>query len=156
MSDAGAIAESFYSAFAARDPAAMGAFYGDDAQFSDPVFPALSAGEVRAMWTLLLTSGSDLSVEHQLLSSTETHAVTQWTARYHFSATGLPVVNIVTATMNVADGLIRRHRDYFSFYRWSSQALGLPGKLLGWSPIIRRKVRGQAAARLKAYMAKQA
>jgi hypothetical protein len=35
-------------------------------------------------------------------------------------------------------------------------ALGPPGILLGWSPMVQNKVRGQAAAALKSYRAKKA
>ncbi len=156
MTAAGDIADRFYQAFATRDDATMGALYGEDARFSDPVFPDLDAQQARAMWSMLLRSGSDLKIDYQILSATETTAKTQWTAHYHFSATGRPVTNVVVATMDVSEGKIRRHRDAFSFYRWSAQALGLPGLLIGWSPILRAKVRAQAAARLRAFMTRQA
>ena len=44
------------------------------------------------------------------------------------------------------------HRDRFSFWRWSRQALGLPGVLLGWSPSLKRKVRSTAAGNLKKFL----
>mgnify|MGYP000423281271 CR=1 FL=1 len=52
------------------------------------------------------------------------------------------------------DGLIIEHRDSFDFYRWSRQALGVPGLLLGWSSFLQNKVRAQAAANLKRYLGK--
>ncbi len=154
--DAGQVAKAFYTALSARDARTMGALYADDAHFSDPIFPDLDAAHARAMWAMLFSSGSDLAVDHEILSNSLRQAVVRWTARYRFSRTGLPVVNVVTATLDVENGLIRRHRDKFSFYRWASQALGLPGRLIGWSPIIKARVRAQAAARLKAYIAQQA
>ena len=156
MPDASAVADGFYRAFAAHDAKAMGAFYADDARFSDPVFPDLSAREVRAMWDMLLQPGADLRIEHKLVSANAEQAEVEWIAHYHFSRTGRPVVNRVLARMDVSGGLIRRHRDQFSFYRWSSQALGLPGLLLGWSPLIRKKVQAQAAERLRNFQAGQA
>ena len=50
--------------------------------------------------------------------------------------------------------MIRRHRDRFDFYRWSRQALGLPGLLLGWTPMLRKGIRAKAAQNLAAYLAK--
>ena len=50
------------------------------------------------------------------------------------------------------DGLIATHRDRFNFWRWSRQALGLPGVLLGWSPSLKRKVRSTAAENLKKFL----
>ena len=39
-----------------------------------------------------------------------------------------------------------------NFWRWSRQALGPIGMLLGWSPMVRGKVRAQAARALDQYM----
>ena len=50
----------FYTAFAAGDHETMAASYTDDASFSDPVFPHLSADEVGAMWRMFCTSGNEL------------------------------------------------------------------------------------------------
>ena len=52
-------------------------------------------------------------------------------------------------------GQIVRHKDRFDFWRWSRQALGAPGVLLGWTPVIRNKVRGQAAANLRKFLERQ-
>ena len=51
-------------------------------------------------------------------------------------------------------GLVRRHPDRFDLWRWSRMALGMPGVLLGWSPLIRNKVRKQAADGLAAFRSK--
>lgn len=50
-------------------------------------------------------------------------------------------------------GLIRTQRDSFDFWAWSRQALGAPGLLLGWTPFLHNKVRAQAAANLRKYLA---
>jgi ketosteroid isomerase-like protein len=155
MSGASDVAEEFYSALAAHDPAAMGALYADDAVFSDPVFPRLDAAGARAMWSMLLRPGVKLAVVWRLLNADENSATVEWTARYIFPATGRPVTNRVTSELEIADGLIRRHRDTFSFHHWARQALGLPGLLLGWAPILKARVEAQAAARLAAYREKR-
>ncbi len=54
----------------------------------------------------------------------------------------------VQARFHFEGGLIADHHDDFDFYRWSRQALGPTGLLLGWSPIVRSKVRRMAAGRL--------
>jgi hypothetical protein len=77
-----------------------------------------------------------------------------WEAHYLFSATGRKVHNIIDGTFTFTpDGLIATHRDRFSFWRWSRQALGAPGLLLGWSPSLKRKVRSTAAGNLKKFLA---
>lgn len=143
---------TFYSAFTQRDWAVMGACYHEEARFSDPVFPGLDAQAVRAMWKMLLTSGADLRVTYTTLEETAEGGRVRWEAWYTFSRTGRPVHNIITSTFTLKDGLILVQRDRFDFWRWSRQALGTTGLLLGWSPILRDKVRTTAATGLKKAM----
>lgn len=150
------VATRFYEAFAQRDAETMAACYAENAQFSDPVFPRLAGAEVGMMWRMLCERGTDLRVEHTILSHTAHTAVVQWDAYYTFSATGRMVHNRVHATMTVKDGRIVQHTDRFGFWRWTRHALGLPGVLLGWTPIVQGKVRSQAAAGLAAYTKKAA
>ena len=63
--------------------------------------------------------------------------------------------NIIRASFKVADGKIVEHSDAFDFWRWSRQALGTPGLLLGWSSFLQKKVQGQAAKSLDEYEAKK-
>lgn len=136
--------DTFYQAFAARDAATMIALYHPEAHFHDPVFRALNATEVRAMWTMLLAQGRDLRVVHNVLNEDAKGGAVLWEARYTFSATGRPVHNRISAAFAFRDGLIHTHRDTFSLWRWSRQALGTPGLLLGWSPLIANAVHRKA------------
>jgi hypothetical protein len=52
--------------------------------------------------------------------------------------------------------LIVSHHDSFDFWRWSRQALGAPGLLLGWSPVLRNQVRKQANTSLRKYLQNKA
>lgn len=146
------VADDFYQAFADRDWRTMGALYADDAIFSDPAFSSLNAREVRAMWRMLITRGTDLAVEYEVLQQGADAARVRWTAHYTFSQTRRPVVNVITATMKLRDGRIVEHVDAFDFHRWARQALGAPGLLLGWTPFFQRKVQGQARAGLRQFM----
>ncbi|MBL0044132.1 MAG: nuclear transport factor 2 family protein [Flavobacteriales bacterium] len=143
------VIERFYTAFAQRDWLTMGACYHDQATFNDPVFVDLNATEARAMWKMLVTSGKDLRVTHAILTEDGKTGSAQWDAWYTFSKTGRPVHNRITATFTFKDGLILSHHDQFDFWRWSRQALGTSGLLLGWTPIVRNKVRGIARAGLE-------
>jgi ketosteroid isomerase-like protein len=136
--------ERFYQAFAARDAVSMNALYHPEARFHDPVFRSLDAREVRAMWTMLLAQGRDLRVTHRILHEDDGSGRVQWEARYTFSATGRPVHNRVTAEFTFRDGLILTHTDTFSLWHWSRQALGTPGLVLGWSPLIANAVHRKA------------
>jgi hypothetical protein len=78
-------------------------------------------------------------------------------ARYRFSATGRLVHNSIDARFAFDRlGLITRHNDSFDFWRWSRQALGMPGVVLGWTPLLRTGVRKKADANLRRYLAQQA
>ena len=142
----------FYTAFGQRDWSTMGACYSDTARFSDPVFPELDAAGVRAMWKMLLTSGSDLRITFKISEESDESAVCEWEAFYTFSRTGKKVHNVIRSEFELREGLIHRQRDHFDFWRWSRQALGPSGLLLGWSPLVKNKVRGIAAAGLKKAM----
>jgi len=135
----------FYTAFAQGDWATMGSCYHNAARFSDPVFPDLDAKGVRAMWKMLLSSGRELRVTFNVLEENATGGRCRWEAFYTFSKSGRPVHNIITSTFTLKDGLIVRQQDVFDFWRWSRQALGTSGLLLGWSPVVRNKVRAFAA-----------
>ena len=148
-----ALLEEFYAAFARRDGAAMAAAYSPSATFSDPVFVGLRGGEPGAMWQMLTSRSKDLEVECVACTADETTGSAHWIARYTFAQTGRPVVNEVRSTFTFVDGLIATQRDDFAFHRWAGQALGLPGKLLGGTPIIKKAVQAKARAGLDAYLA---
>ena len=139
--------ETFYTAFAARDYAAMQACYQPAAEFADEVFTA-KGKEVGAMWHMLSEGGGDLQVTHRDVQANDATGRAHWEARYAFSATKRRVHNIIEAEFRFEAGRIAAHRDHFSFWRWSSQALGPTGLLLGWSPFLHNRVRTTARHRL--------
>jgi ketosteroid isomerase-like protein len=143
----------FCAAFAARDGEAMAALYTPDARFSDPVFVDLRGEEPGAMWRMLTGRADDLKVELLEHEAEDDRGSARWVARYTFTQTGRPVENEVRASFRFADGLIAEHRDEFDFHRWSRQALGTPGLLLGWTPLLRAAVRRRARASLDEFLA---
>ena len=131
----------------------MGSCYHKDVVFNDPAFKNLSHDQVKAMWEMLIErSNGVLTIDfHSVLGDNEMAQCT-WEAEYLFSKTGNEVHNIIHATMRFKDGLIVEHTDQFDFWRWSGMALGLPGKLLGWTPYLKSKVRKMAMSSLHKYM----
>jgi ketosteroid isomerase-like protein len=142
----------FYTAFQQRQYLPMQQSYHPEAKFHDPVFQDLSSEEVRAMWQMLLTSAKDLTVTFSTVQADDHRGSCQWEAWYTFSRTGRKVHNIVQAQFSFRDGKIIQHRDSFDLWRWSRQALGLSGILLGWSPLVKNKIRRMAQAGLKKFM----
>lgn len=146
--------ERFYTAFANRDAATMRGCYAPDAMFEDEVF-TLKGAEIGQMWTMLSQNAREFSLQFRDITADDNSGRAHWEAHYLFSATGRKVHNIIEAEFQFRQGLIVMHRDRFDFWSWSRQALGLPGLLLGWSPLIRNKVRAQAARNLAAFSAKK-
>ncbi|MEA3203941.1 MAG: hypothetical protein QOI63_1621 [Thermoplasmata archaeon] len=138
----------FYEAFQRRDAKAMAACYAADARFSDPVFPDLRGADVLRMWGMLAAGATDLQVTFRAVHADDTAGSAHWDAVYTFSKTGRKVHNRIDARFGFRAGLIVRHQDAFGFWRWSRQALGFTGWVLGWTPLVRDAVRRQAAARL--------
>lgn len=149
--------ETLYAAFQRLDGEAMQACYAPDAVFDDEAFSLRGREEIGAMWTMLceVTKAKGLDVwklDYRVIDAQHAH----WEAHYRFSATGRLVHNIIDGEFEFdSAGLITRHRDRFDFWRWSRQALGAPGLLLGWSPFLRGKVRAQAAKNLAAWRARR-
>jgi ketosteroid isomerase-like protein len=144
--------ERFYAAFDRRDGDAMAACYAPDAVFSDPVFGRLDAAEAGAMWRMLTARADDLRVELVEHEAEGDRGSARWIAHYTFTQTGRPVVNDVRARFRFSDGLFAEHIDRFSFWRWSRQAIGPRGVLLGWTPQMRLAVHRQARAGLSRAM----
>jgi ketosteroid isomerase-like protein len=143
----------FYKAFASLDYVTMQKAYADDAIFYDPVFEHLTAGEVKAMWQMLCTNAKGFSLTHRRVIADADYGSCDWTAHYIFSATGRSVVNKIHAHFRFQHGKILEHQDNFSLYKWSRQALGLPGMFLGWSRYMQKKIRKQAKANLHNFTA---
>lgn len=141
----------FYTAFQQRDAATMAACYAPDVRFSDPVFPDLRGPQAGLMWKMLCERGKDLRLEFRDVRAAGDAGSAHWEAWYTFSATGRKVHNVIDATFEFRDGLIVRHVDRFDFHRWARQALGPVGLLLGWTPLLRDKVRAMAARGLADY-----
>jgi len=148
--------ERFYAAFDSGDGETMAACYAPGARFSDPVFVDLHGEEPGAMWRMLTGRSKDLAVELVDRSVTADRGSARWIARYTFGQTGRLVVNDVRSTFRFRDGLITEQRDDFDFAHWARQALGVPGRLLGWSPYLRGKVQRNARTSLDTFRAAQA
>ncbi|HYE55892.1 MAG TPA: nuclear transport factor 2 family protein, partial [Chitinophagaceae bacterium] len=143
------------TAFQQLDHQTMNDCYSEYPIFNDAVFGILEGEEVWSMWEMLCTNARDFSLTFgniQLLD--EEYATCNWQATYTFSKTGRRVVNTIKAHMRIQDGKITEHTDQFDIWRWSRQALGLPGILLGWSGFFKNRIRLNARKSLAKFMAR--
>lgn len=166
MSDSNAanktLIEKFYTSFACSDAKSMQSCYHSEIVFQDPAFGELRNSKAGDMWEMLLSGPREaadgsktLKIEFSDVQATETTGSAQWIAYYKFSGTGRSVVNKVKATFEFKDGLIIKHTDVFSFWSWSSQALGCSGYTLGWTSCLQNKVNKQANEKLDKFVAKK-
>lgn len=143
----------FYTSFQELDARGMNSCYSEDIVFFDPVFELLQADQARAMWRMLCKNAKDFSLTFANIQDLgDDYYTCDWVATYTFSATGKKVVNNVKAHMKIEDGKITEHSDGFSLHNWSTQALGLSGKLLGWNSFYQRKIKNTARRNLLKFM----
>lgn len=144
----------FYAAFAALDHKTMNECYRDDVVFYDPVFNLLNGNEVFAMWEMLCTRAKEFELQFgNIIKLDHEYYTCEWICKYRFSKSGRMVINKVKAFMRLADGKIIEHSDGFSVHKWSMQALGFSGWLLGWNRFYQKQISKKAINELSRFMA---
>lgn len=143
--------KTFYTAFQNKDWKTMQNCYHETASFSDPVFPNLNGKQTKAMWHMLVAASTDLKITFTHINVSGQTGSCHWEAFYTFSKTGRKVHNKIDARFEFKDGLIVKHTDYFDLWKWTGMALGLSGKLLGWTSFVRNKVRAMAGQNLEKF-----
>lgn len=141
---------TLYRAFQQLDYQTMADCYHPEARFHDEAF-TLEGQQVAAMWQMLSERAQNMTLEFSVYEING-KVTARWEPRYTFSQTGRRVHNIITAEFEFKDGKIITHTDRFNFWRWSYQALGFPGLLLGWTPFLRQKVSRMAMGSLNDFM----
>ena len=149
-----ALLTGFYEAFAQKDPAPMRAAYAPEAQFTDPAFPDLRGAAIGDMWTMLCEQAKGFRLEFRDVKADDGSGSVHWEAWYRFGGKR-KVHNVIEAKFSFSGGRISRHADSFDFWRWSRQALGPAGLVLGWTPMLRGAVVSRAAASLGAWQKKR-
>ncbi len=132
----------------------MAAAYHRDIHFSDEVFANLRGPNAGAMWRMLCDHAEDLKIEFSDIDADNRSGRAHWEAWYTFTTTGRKVHNVIEARFEFRDGRIVRHRDTFDFWRWSRQAIGPVGVLLGWTSFLKKRVRREAARNLDRFTQK--
>ncbi len=144
----------FYLSFAQGDAENMIKCYSDDIKFKDPAFGELLGEDAKNMWRMLIhNSKGKIKITLSDIKANEKTGSANWTAKYVFSKTGRTVVNKITAQFEFRDRKITRHTDHFDLWKWSRQALGWKGYLLGWSSFMENKIQKQTKGLLKKYNA---
>ncbi|KAF2513900.1 nuclear transport factor 2 family protein [Flavobacterium foetidum] len=147
-----ALITKFYTAFANSDAATMCECYHPKIHFVDPAFGLLKENQVCKMWEMLLSRGKgNIKIQFSNVRADNETGSANWTAEYNFSKTNRQVVNKVAAEFVFKDGLIIKHTDNFDMWKWSKQAFGTTGYLLGWTGFFQKKVQKQALLSLRKF-----
>ena len=142
----------FYTAFSNSDANSMCECYHPEIKFRDPVFGLLIGNQACNMWKMLLErSKGNIKIEFSDIKADTYLGNANWIATYHFSKTNRKVTNRVHAQFQFKDGLIIKHTDDFDIWKWSKQALGLPGLILGWTGFMHKKIQQNALLSLDQY-----
>lgn len=131
--------------------------YHDDITFEDPAFGVLRGEDAKNMWRMLCQTqrGKEFKVITSNIEYTPEAGKARWEAFYTFSKTGRKVHNVIHAAFKFKDGKIINHVDRFNLYKWSKQAMGLKGILMGWTPFFRKKLNNQTRFLLSEFQKKQ-
>ncbi|TDO71241.1 SnoaL-like protein [Flavobacterium chryseum] len=144
--------EKFYSAFANADYKTMSECYHPKIHFIDPAFGLLKEEQVSDMWQmLLLRSKGTLKIEFFNIKADDFTGSANWVATYKFSRTNRNVINKIAAEFVFQDGLMIKHTDNFDVWKWSKQAFGITGLLLGWTGFFQDKIQDQALLSLRKF-----
>ena len=147
------IVEKFYEALANLDGDAMADCYHKEIEFQDPAFGVLKGERAGNMWKMLCNSqkGKDFKINLTNIKCTDNEGSSNLDAYYTFSKTGRRVHNRITSSFRFKEGKIISHKDEFDLYRWSRQALGLTGYILGWTGYFKNKFQAQSLKLLERY-----
>ncbi|PKB18910.1 nuclear transport factor 2 family protein [Flavobacterium sp. 5] len=143
----------FYTAFAKADAKTMCECYHNAIQFQDPAFGKLNGNDACQMWNMLMEkSKGNIKIEFSDITADNFSGSAKWIATYNFSKTNRKVINEIHAQFQFRDGLIVNHIDYFDIWKWSKQALGFKGLLLGWTGFMQKQIQKQAMTSLQNYI----
>lgn len=135
--------EKFYTSFSNGKAKEMTDCYHKDITFQDPAFGILKGSRAVKMWEMLLSRSTEkpkISFDNIQTSLEKETTNCNWTAKYVFGAKKRKVTNVIHAQFRFKDGKIIEHIDTFNLWKWSQQALGISGFLMGWTPYMKKKI----------------
>lgn len=148
--------EEFYTSFANGDPSRMTQCYHKDITFKDPAFGTLTGSEAIHMWHMLLNgTKQQIKISFNNIKASHTQGHANWVAEYTYGPKNSVVINHISAEFTFKDGKIYTHTDTFNLWKWTQQAMGLTGFILGWTPFMRKKIQHTLQRKLAKYIKTQ-
>jgi ketosteroid isomerase-like protein len=148
--------QHFYQSFANGAIEDMVNCYEDTATFEDPAFGQLKGEDVRNMCRMLHESSKgQLKVTFHSIQENKDSVSAKWIAEYVFSQTGRKVVNEIEAHFVVKNGKIVQHIDTFNLWKWSRQALGSTGFMIGYTSVFKKALQKKTHHLLRKFVQKR-
>ena len=133
--------KKFYTSFSNGNVNEMLECYHKDIVFQDPVFGELKGERAFKMWEMLLSQKKeDTIISFNTIEATNETGKVNWVAKYLYGEKKRKVINNVSARFKFKDGKIIEHFDTFNLWKWTKQALGISGFLIGWTPFMKNKI----------------
>ncbi len=148
--------EKFYTSFSNGDAKGMIECYHENITFKDPAFGELKGEKAKKMWEMLLSKkNSTTQISFDNVETTKETGSVNWTAKYVYGEKNRKVINMITANFKFKEGKIIEHIDTFNLWKWTQQALGISGYILGWSSFMKNKIQKTTNKKLANYMNKK-
>ncbi|CAA0143674.1 nuclear transport factor 2 family protein [Tenacibaculum maritimum] len=145
--------QKFYTSFSNGNIKDMTDCYHKDITFQDPVFGKLKGQRAIKMWEMLLSQKKDSTkVTFSDIKVDTKNGKANWVAEYLYSETNRKVVNKVSAAFTFKEGKIATHTDSFDLWKWTKQAMGPVGYLIGWTPFMKNKIQKAANHNLDTFI----
>ena len=145
----------FYQSFSKGDAEGMIQCYHESIIFQDPAFGILKGDRAKNMWRMLLSRNSDITISYDILETSANSGSVAWIAKYDYGLEKRKVCNKVLGKFQFKDGKIIKHTDSFDLWKWSRQALGLSGYILGWTALMRIKIQQKTKKLLDNFIEKR-
>jgi ketosteroid isomerase-like protein len=143
----------FYTAFSQGNCEEMIEYYHENIVFQDPAFGVLKGHRARQMWEMLLSSKkSALKITFENVHATSDAGQALWIAEYFYGKR--KVINKVEAKFKFEDGKIIEHIDTFDLWKWTQQAMGITGYLIGWTSFMKYKIQKTTNKKLDLFIEK--
>lgn len=147
------IIKKFYTSFSNGNIKGMLECYHKDVIFQDPVFGKLERERAFKMWEMLLSQKKeDTIINFNNAQATNEIGKANWVAEYVYGAKKRKIINRVQANFKFKNGKIIEHFDFFDLWKWTKQAFGITGFLIGWTPFMKNKIQQTTNKRLDEFI----
>jgi len=151
-----ALLKKFYTSFSKGDSTGMAECYHKNIVFRDPVFGTLKGDRAFKMWEMLLSNKKkDTEISFDIARISDEKGKVNWVAEYVYGEKNRKVINKVSGEFKFKDGEIIEHIDSFDLWKWTKQAMGTVGYLIGWTPFMKSKIQKTTNKKLDKFIADQ-